>query len=54
LGGSDKLPGGGLGQKLLTPILGWKAVRRLQVLAEQLGWRRVQRWKNQRRLGRIS
>lgn len=54
LGGSKKQPGGGLGQKLLTPIVGWKLVRRLQVLAERCGWRRVQRWKHCRRLARIS
>ena len=54
LGGSTKVPEGGTVQRLLTPVLGWKAVRRLQVFAEHLGWRRVQRWKNQRRLQRIS
>jgi glycosyltransferase involved in cell wall biosynthesis len=54
LGGSKKQLGGGLGQKLLTPFIGWKLVRRLQVLAERCGWRRVQRWKHRRRLARIS
>ncbi len=50
LGGSTRRPEGGRLFRTLTPLLGWKMVRHLQLLAGRLGWARVQRWKRLRRL----
>lgn len=54
LGGSRLPIEGGRLLQALVPILGWKAVRRLQVLAYASPWRRVVRMKAQRRLREIN
>lgn len=53
LGGSRLQLQGGRLLHLLLPAIGWRNVRRLQVLAQRLGWHRVQHWKQQRRLRQI-
>ena len=53
LGGSQLKMQGGLVLQQLLPLLGWRNVRRLQVMAERLGWQRVQSWKRKRRLRNI-
>lgn len=53
LGGSQLKMHGGLVLQQLLPLLGWRNVRRLQVMAERLGWQRVQSWKRKRRLRNI-
>jgi hypothetical protein len=54
LGGSDLLPVGGRLHKVLVSLLGWKVVRHLQTIAERLGWRQVQVWKQRQRLQRFN
>jgi glycosyltransferase involved in cell wall biosynthesis len=50
LGGSAlPMPGGRL-QQMLLPFVGWKAVRRAQVLVYRSGWGAVLRWKARRRV----
>jgi glycosyltransferase involved in cell wall biosynthesis len=54
LGGSSvRMSGGGI-QALLTPLIGWKGVRRLQSLVYHNGWQHVLRWKAARRLKTIA
>lgn len=53
LGGSCRPIQGGLLLKCLVPVLGWKLARRLQLALRQLGWSRVQRWKQLRSLNRF-
>jgi len=53
LGGSRLQMQGGRLLRFLLPAIGWRNVRRLQVLAQRLGWQKVQRWKQQRRLRQI-
>lgn len=50
LGGSAFRMQGGSLLRLLRPLIGWRAVRRLQMAAYRLGWQRVLRWKVDRRL----
>ena len=53
LGGSGlKLEGGTL-LRLLEPVVGWRAVRRMQVRAYQGSWASVLQWKARRRLEEI-
>lgn len=54
LGGSDLKLQGGFLLKVLTPLFGWKSVRRLQVVAKSFGWTHIQKWKRQRGLKRVS
>jgi glycosyltransferase involved in cell wall biosynthesis len=54
LGGSDLRLEGGRVLDALLPVIGWKAVRRLQARAYESGWRRVLGWKAQRRLDAIA
>ncbi len=49
-GGSKVQIRGGRFLRLLEPWVGWKGVRRLQCLASQFGWRRIQALKQIRRL----
>jgi glycosyltransferase involved in cell wall biosynthesis len=41
LGGSDLQMQGGMVGRMMTPLIGWKGVRRLQRFAYSHGWRRV-------------
>jgi hypothetical protein len=41
LGGSDLQMRGGLVGRMMTPLIGWKGVRRLQRFAYANGWERV-------------
>ena len=50
LGGSAVQLQGGVLLRLLIPVFGWRAVRRLQSLAVKCGWGNVQRWKQGRKL----
>jgi len=54
LGGSDLALNGGTVLKVLQPIIGWRAVRRLQCVAYGMGWRRVLNVKTRGRLSRLS
>jgi hypothetical protein len=54
LGGCQRRLEGGRLPQLATPWLGWRRIRRLQVLVRKLGWWRLQNWKMQRRLQRFS
>jgi glycosyltransferase involved in cell wall biosynthesis len=54
LGGSEVKMQGGLFLQQLLPLLGWRNVRRLQAIAEKLGWQHVQRWKQRRRQRRMQ
>ncbi|MFN9223338.1 MAG: glycosyltransferase family 2 protein [Planctomyces sp.] len=54
LGGSYRPIQGGLLLKCLVPVLGWKLARRLQVAVRRIGWRRIERWKQIRSLGRFK
>ena len=54
LGGSSVKLEGGLLLKVLRPVLGWRAVRRIQEWAYHSPWRSVVRWKDQRRLSRVQ
>jgi glycosyltransferase involved in cell wall biosynthesis len=49
LGGSNVRIGGGRVLRMMVPVLGWKRVRQLQVLARRCGWQAVLRWKAARR-----
>lgn len=49
LGGSELRLHGGWILQCLLPLLGWKRVRRLQVLSRSCGWNSVLRWKAKRR-----
>lgn len=54
LGGSAlPMPGGRL-QQMLLPFVGWKAIRRTQVLVYRGGWGAVLRWKARRRLEQLE
>lgn len=53
LGGSDERLRGGRLLHALLPIIGWKAVRRLQTLAYSSGWRAILGWKEQRLIAQI-
>ena len=54
LGGSAlPMPGGRL-QQMLLPFVGWKSIRRVQVLVYRSGWGAVLRWKTRRRLLRLQ
>jgi hypothetical protein len=53
LGGSDEQLRGGRLLHALLPIVGWKAVRRLQTFAYSSGWRAILGWKEQRRIAQI-
>ena len=53
LGGSDRRMEGGSVQRWLVPVLGWRGVRRLQVMAYRNGWGKVLAWKAGRRLRRM-
>jgi len=53
LGGSDEQMRGGKLLHVLLPIVGWKAVRRLQTFAYSSGWRAILGWKEQRRIAQI-
>jgi hypothetical protein len=50
LGGSSKPLEGGRLLRALVPIIGWKAVRRLQVQVYRWGWSPILKWKEQRRI----
>lgn len=50
LGGSDLRLEGGVLLRILLPIVGWKAVRRLQAVAHERAWTPVLEWKLRRRL----
>jgi glycosyltransferase involved in cell wall biosynthesis len=54
LGGSSKPLEGGRVLRFLLPIIGWKAVRRLQARAHRSAWSTVLRWKEQRRVSLID
>lgn len=54
LGGSQRRLEGGRLLQLALPWLGWRRIRRLQVLVRKLGWWRIQNWKMQRRLQKFS
>lgn len=54
LGGSGLQIEGGRILQALVPLLGWKKVRRLQVLAHATPWRRIARMKARRRLKEIN
>jgi glycosyltransferase involved in cell wall biosynthesis len=54
LGGSDLRLQGGLFLRLLSPLFGWKGVRRLQVFARSLGWVHIQKWTRVRQLRRVK
>ncbi len=53
LGGSGLRMSGGRLQQALMPLVGWKAIRRAQVLAYRSGWGAVLRWKARRRVARL-
>ena len=52
-GGSDLQMGGGRLLKLLKPIIGWKAVRRLQMIAYRCGWSAILSRKNRIRTSKF-
>jgi glycosyltransferase involved in cell wall biosynthesis len=54
LGGSGKKLEGGRLLEILLPVLGWKGVRRLQASMYRSGWGAVLRWKEQKRIRRLS
>ncbi len=54
LGGSSLELQGGRVQRMLSPLLGWKRLRRLQVLVRRVGWRHVLTRKAKSRLSRLK
>jgi glycosyltransferase involved in cell wall biosynthesis len=54
LGGSNFPIEGGRLLHLLSPFIGWKAIRQIQVHAYSAGWASVLKWKSQRRLASLS
>jgi hypothetical protein len=54
LGGSDFKIEGGRILRLLSPLIGWKASRQIQVHAYQAGWRSVLKWKSKKRLDALA
>jgi len=54
LGGTDFAIEGGRLLRLLSPLIGWKAVRQIQVFAYRAGWGSVLRWKSRRRLDALA
>lgn len=54
LGGSGVRMGGGRVLRILEPLIGWKGVRLVQAWVYRTGWRRVLRWKAQRRLSLLG
>jgi hypothetical protein len=54
LGGSSLELQGGRVQRILSPLLGWKRVRRLQVFVRRFGWRHVLTRKAKSRLSRLK
>lgn len=54
LGGSGLRLEGGRLLRVLHPLVGWKAVRWLQVVVYQCGWSFVLRWKAGRRMRRLK
>lgn len=54
LGGSDVQMQGGRLFNLLNPLLGWRNVRRLQVIAYKYGWSRMLERKHARRLEALN
>jgi hypothetical protein len=54
LGGSEKRLEGGRMLELLLPVVGWKGARRIQSSLYRAGWGPVLRWKEQKRLQKIT
>jgi glycosyltransferase involved in cell wall biosynthesis len=54
LGGSDFRIEGGRLLKLISPVIGWRAARQIQVRAYRAGWSSVLQWKTRRRLAALT
>jgi glycosyltransferase involved in cell wall biosynthesis len=54
LGGSNVSIEGGRILRFLSPLIGWKAVRQIQIQAYRSGWAPILRWKSNRRLASLS
>ena len=54
LGGSNRQLRGGTVLRILSKVLSWKSIRRLQTTASRLGWSKIQHWKSTQRYRRHS